>query len=99
MLGDFNSTPTGYPKSTLTNTNENAITYLLNNTEFETDSSLQNDSSFYTFPKEKPDRVIDWIFVNRLLTVKDLRVINSDLSDHLPVVADLRFNGQTSPPD
>ncbi len=91
ILGDFNSTPTGYPKSSLSTSSQNAISYLLDNTEFKTDSALQNDAAFYTFPKEKPDRVIDWIFGNSELTVDNLHVIDSELSDHLPVVANIKL--------
>jgi len=99
ILGDFNSTPTGYPKSSLTDHNQNAMTYLINNTDFKTDSAVKDDAIYYTFPKEKPDRVIDWIFANSVLTVRNLEVVDSDLSDHLPVVAELVFNGQKNQQD
>ena len=96
-LGDFNSTPTGYPESRSTQASENAISYLLSETEFNTDVKIGNQSKSYTFPTESPDRVIDWVFANRLLVVTNVRVIQSDLSDHLPVAAQIDFSEQTTP--
>jgi len=35
--------------------------------------------------------VIDWIFANSELTIDNLHVIDSELSDHLPVVANIKL--------
>jgi endonuclease/exonuclease/phosphatase family metal-dependent hydrolase len=47
------------------------------------------DSGYLTFPSASPDRAIDWIFASGALRIRHHRVIASDLSDHLMVVAEI----------
>jgi endonuclease/exonuclease/phosphatase family metal-dependent hydrolase len=44
-----------------------------------------------TFPAENPDRRIDYIFCNRPLEVVDAYVVNTLVSDHLPLVVTVRL--------
>lgn len=39
----------------------------------------------FSFPSNKPNRQIDWIFVSEDIGYKDFKVINSSLSDHCPL--------------
>ena len=45
----------------------------------------------FTFPSDKPQSKIDYIFANRKVTVKDCGIVNVIASDHLPVWADISF--------
>ncbi len=53
-----------------------------------TDTFIQNSGdTVNTFPANKPTARIDYIFANQYLTPIDYYIIDSDGSDHLPVVA------------
>lgn len=43
----------------------------------------------FTFPSGNPARVIDWIFVSEPWQIEEQKVVSTDLSDHLPVMARL----------
>lgn len=85
-LGDFNSSP----DSGLTNEHgDNAIQYLL---EAGYVASMPNAPSNFTFPSEKPERKIDWIFGSRIEGFANAEVVPSTLSDHLMIVTDVLLN-------
>ncbi|MGE5621054.1 MAG: endonuclease/exonuclease/phosphatase family protein [archaeon] len=56
---------------------------------------MLNSEAGYTFPSDKPDRRIDYIYISKesLKKLKPLsvRVIQSEASDHLPVVAEFEL--------
>lgn len=41
----------------------------------------------FTFPSERPARVIDWIFVSPPWRISEQEVVPTGISDHLPVTA------------
>jgi len=88
-LGDFNSSPTSYPKHNKTAAGENAIDLLLKSGRLQTINNTQAPQSDYTFPSSKPDRAIDWIFSSTDLVQANKKVHVSKLSDHLMVGADI----------
>lgn len=89
-MGDFNSTLSGYPGAHIDRSGDNAIDLLFASelfTTFPMETPLEPKE--FTFPSEKPDRVIDWIFVSSPWKIMEKKVLSSELSDHLPVVARL----------
>ena len=90
VMGDFNSTPTGYPNFHVDKSGDNAIDLLsasgvLTTLPMRTSPNPED----FTFPSEKPVRVIDWIFVSSPWKIVEKNVLSSELSDHLPVIARL----------
>ena len=49
------------------------------------------DDTLYTFPSDKPDRKIDYIFVTPEFKVKDVFVPDTQNSDHAPLCANVEF--------
>ncbi|MDM8523623.1 endonuclease/exonuclease/phosphatase family protein [Desulfococcaceae bacterium HSG8] len=90
-LGDFNSTPSGLPKSQASENGKNAMSFLFSEKEF---VSYLEEKDAYTFPSEKPDRLIDWIIGKRIREFSNSKIIKSDLSDHLMVVTEVEFENQ-----
>ena len=87
-LGDFNSTPTGYPHSESDDKGANAMDLLYRSEPFGTSTPAKRPAQAeLTFPSESPDRVIDWILPTAPWRIVEQQVLQSDLSDHLPVVA------------
>lgn len=92
FAGDFNSAPTGFPGSRPGLGNQNAIDLVDASGLYQRlPSSAPTDSAAYTFRSDKPSRVIDWILIPEGMAVDGYFVERSDLSDHRPVVADVRF--------
>ncbi len=48
-------------------------------------------ASLHTFPSWRPQRHIDHILVSPSLAVRDVRVINLSISDHLPIAAEIEL--------
>ena len=93
-LGDFNATPRGYPEHETDDAGDNAIEVMSASGQLTTlPTGLPADPRDFTFPSEDPDQVIDWVFVSRHWRLTEKRVLSSDLSDHLPVVATLTRDG------
>lgn len=56
------------------------------------ESYLSNESDFFTFPADAPNRRLDYLFVHEDISIADVRVIpTGNLSDHLPVRAELMW--------
>lgn len=53
------------------------------------DSWIIEDDPGYTFPADQPDRRIDYILHSDHFEVMDVFVVDTDASDHRPVVADV----------
>jgi len=60
-----------------------------------TDNLLDN---IYTFSSANPTKKIDYIFNSRTLESKNGKIINSQASDHFPVLADLKFHSDPDAP-
>jgi endonuclease/exonuclease/phosphatase family metal-dependent hydrolase len=45
----------------------------------------------HTYPAREPEARIDYVFVTGQLSVRDADVIQTDLSDHLPILAELEL--------
>jgi len=90
-LGDFNSTSAGLPKSGISENGENAMTFLFSKKGFISYLKEKNDKNIYTFPSEKPDRLIDWIIGKGIRDFSNSKNINSNLSDHLMIVTEIEF--------
>jgi len=85
-MGDFNSTAKGFPKYHAGPNGENAIDTLLATPKFRTlPHGLPVEPGDFTFASEDPASVIDWIFVTDHWQIEDKTVIQTKLSDHLPV--------------
>lgn len=88
-MGDFNAAPTEYPHFYADEAGNNAIDVLLASKQMTTLPLGPLNPKDFTFPSENPDRVIDWIFVSPPWQFTEKKVLLSDLSDHLPVIARL----------
>jgi len=87
-MGDFNSTAKDCPAYHADSAGYSAIDMLQGHGGLTTlwlEPPI--DQKDFTFPSEKPDRVIDWIFVSPDWKIDSKTVIPSHLSDHLPVTA------------
>ena len=92
-MGDFNSTAKDYPYYRTGPDGENCIDTLLASPQLMTlPQDLPANQKDFTFPSEKPAKVIDWIFTSSHWHIQEITVIASTLSDHLPVSATLSKN-------
>lgn len=82
VAGDFNSQPASGKGR------ESAITQLMSS-GFYHYYPPRKDPATLTFPTEKPDRALDWIFVPKSYRVMSGQVLNAGYSDHLPVATSL----------
>jgi endonuclease/exonuclease/phosphatase family metal-dependent hydrolase len=90
VMGDFNTAPRGYPQHYADESGQNTVEILMASKQVTTQlPGLPIKPEDFTFPSENPGRVIDWIFVSSPWKIQEQRVIQSDLSDHLPVIAQL----------
>jgi endonuclease/exonuclease/phosphatase family metal-dependent hydrolase len=55
------------------------------------DAWTREDDPGYTFPADQPDRRIDYILHSGHFEVKQVFVVETEASDHRPVIADLLF--------
>lgn len=92
VLGDFNSTPSGYSGHQSDAEGRNANDHLLRLGHFPAGQAPPPDFGYLTFPSAGPDRAIDWILATGDCELRNPRVISADLSDHLMVVADVVVN-------
>lgn len=91
VLGDFNSTHPGLPKTKFSDQGENAIRNIFNKKGFISYLMDSGYKSVYTFPSSEPDRLIDWIFGKGIASFSKSEKINSDLSDHLMIATEIEF--------
>ncbi len=89
-VGDFNSTPKGFPEVKLSENGENAMSFLLDKGGFIPYLELKNDPDYYTFPSEAPVKVIDWIIGKGINGFLNSERVKSPLSDHLMIVTNVR---------
>ena len=92
IAGDMNSSPIGFPGNTMTEDGRNAIeTFLAADSLSESQVDVPEISAEFTFPSNDPRIVIDWFFANERLRFGSYRVIESELSDHRPIVAEFQL--------
>jgi len=94
LVGDFNSTPSGWPLAEPVASPQGQRTALdaLLAAGLTTAPSLSSSSSApRSFPSWAPDRRIDWVLAQAPLAVMSDAVMGGDLSDHLAVIADVRL--------
>lgn len=92
VMGDLNSTPPGFPKSSETADGMNAIA------TFDAAAELHRENfeipllmEARTFRADKPEIMIDWIYLSSGLEFQQYQAVDSLLSDHRPVVTDVSF--------
>jgi endonuclease/exonuclease/phosphatase family metal-dependent hydrolase len=101
--GDFNSVPESASQKRAFNDNEednyeqdqtlSIIAGQANFVEMVSDEAYRTqESAWFTFPANAPNRRLDYLFVNRQYPFINPRVVNQagSLSDHLPVMVDIR---------
>lgn len=95
IAGDFNALPIGshklkdfpyYPEDNYTN--DKTIELLAENKDYYDASLLGEDESFKnTFPSNRPDRKLDYIFASKEYSKTHFEIIQSYISDHFPIKA------------
>ena len=92
VAGDLNTTPATAPGSQKDSHGVNAFDKLIDQTKWECRPESFDNSASFTFPAGAPAKIIDWILASddRLLFT-DHRVVQTELSDHLPVVATFEY--------
>lgn len=90
IAGDLNSSPPEFRKTA--DSDVNAISTLDDSNMFQR-RPVQPPTSLeqFTFRFGEVQTVIDWILIPRTATYLDYQVIDTDLSDHRPVAAEIRF--------
>ena len=101
VMGDLNSTPPGFPKSSETPDGKNAITTIDTSADlhrqfvdvlaYGPQHALPFNEKNLTFRADDPQIIIDWIYLSQSMEFEQYRTVNSLLSDHRPVVADFSF--------
>ena len=92
IAGDLNTTPSNAPQSNADVNGENGFENLIQATELSFSPTLVPACQELTFPAFAPETTIDWIlFAEPKIKLVDQEVITTELSDHLPVVAEFRI--------
>ncbi len=93
VAGDLNSTAPGMPKAQFDADGANAVATFDGGKLFRRitvpESLTEADMTFHS---AKPGSVIDWILIPPTWSFQQYRVIQSDLSDHRPVWAELKLS-------
>ena len=88
VAGDLNTTPTTAPKSNKDAQGVNAFDKLIAQTKWIYRPESFTNAESFTFPAGAPVKIIDWILASDdRLPFGEYRVVQTELSDHLPVVA------------
>lgn len=90
LAGDTNSTLPGFPEAQFTPTGENAM-QAFRDRGLVLQPLDEPSKSQLTFPADQPACVIDWILLDQTLRHSEYQVVPTDLSDHCPVWADIKF--------
>jgi len=96
IAGDLNTCPSNFPNSRRNADGINAFDRMIKQTQFAYQPQLLQGSdeenlSAMTYSTVEPKSIIDWVLVSAELKTVDQRVIDSQLSDHRPVVATIHF--------
>lgn len=88
--GDFNSTPAGYPNEQRDAAGLTALSRLLESGRFRAAVKPAPGPDDFTFSSDRPRMAIDWILVPPGWRIAGQRALDSQLSDHRAVVAEVR---------
>jgi endonuclease/exonuclease/phosphatase family metal-dependent hydrolase len=88
--GDFNTTPPVYPHAHRDAAGQTAFSRLLESGRFAAAVKDAPGPEDFTFSSDKPRMVIDWILVPAGWKIAGQRALDSRLSDHRAVVAEIR---------
>lgn len=92
VAGDLNTTPSIAPLSNLDGDGKNAFEELIRLTGLSYSPALSPTENELTFPAFGPESTIDWIlFSGDDFSLIEQEVIKTQLSDHLPVVAEFEI--------
>lgn len=95
IAGDLNTTLPSLPNSATDASGVNAMEKLITASGLATSPEISPTSFGGTFPADTPDRLIDWIlFTGEQFSLRKSEIINSQLSDHRPVVTTLQWKRQ-----
>lgn len=90
LAGDFNSTLAGFPGAQKTRYDgKTAMDRVLETERFDARPRTRPGPAELTFSSTDPRFVIDWILIPKAWAFREYRVIRSNLSDHLPVLAEV----------
>lgn len=90
LAGDFNTSPPGFKGVRANRIDRTALSVFLNdNTGLKTLPHDDTNPINKTFPATEPRRTIDWIIVPNEWQILSREVIQTTLSDHLPVVMEV----------
>ena len=93
IAGDMNSTPAGFPGHHVDQQEQNAVGVFDRSDLFvRNPETAPPDKQSLTFPSTAPRIVIDWIFAPVDSRFENYQVIQSELSDHLPVAAEVNVS-------
>ena len=96
VAGDLNASFPGWPHGHRDGAGNNTLSVLFADGKFRTAPTGSFLPPDFTFPSQKPDRVIDWVLWTAPYSLVSKQVLRSDLSDHLPVIVTLRSSSPTS---
>ncbi len=88
-IGDFNSTLPTLSGAEFDSKRHNTMKVLLDSKHFAAAPEATPAEWNMTFPSIKPGWTIDWILIPKTWSFSKHRVLDTQLSDHLPVMADL----------
>ena len=90
IAGDLNSSPTGFAGAQTSTAGESAMDVFDQSARFtRTPAKDTGDPLAYTFRTDRPSRTIDWILASKDYVVNGYKAVDSLLSDHRPVVAEV----------
>ncbi len=89
--GDFNSTLPGFPHADVTKAGQNAMAVLQESGQFHLQPTESTDQGDMTYSSSEPVQVIDWILIPPSWEFESYTVLQSELSDHLPVSATVKL--------
>ena len=90
LAGDFNSAPSGFPGSQADLHGRNALDVIDGAGLFQRrPKQPPTDPADYTFRSDNPTRVIDWVLVSHHFVIQNYQIVDSPLSDHRPIVAEV----------
>lgn len=92
VAGDLNTTPSDFPNSRHNGNGVNAFDKLIQQTQFSyrpdtIEGATDSTSPLMTYSTRRPKSVIDWILCSHELSLLDQQTIDTQLSDHRPVIA------------
>ena len=92
IAGDLNSTPAGFPQHQTDPHEGNALSIIDESSDFQRRPvEPPSTPDGFTFDTSDPKSIIDWILPTQDWEIVNYDVIASRLSDHRPVVVDLRW--------